>query len=52
MANWRATTMKTNTPLYFQREKGGGHELTYSDENPSDNYGFIIDHILDDLDAE
>ena len=44
--------MKTNTPLYFQRKKGGGHELTYSDANPSDNYGFIIDPILDDLDAE
>lgn len=44
--------IRTNTPLYFQRKKGGGHELTYSDANPSDNYGFIIDPILDDLEAE
>lgn len=44
--------IRTNKPLYFQRKKGGGHELTYSDANPSSNYGFIIDPILDDIEAE
>jgi hypothetical protein len=44
--------LQTNKPLFFQRKKGGGHELTYSDDHPSDNYGFLIDPILDDLEAE
>lgn len=44
--------MRTNKPLYFQRAKGGGHELTYSDDNPASNYGFIIDPNLDDIEAE
>ncbi len=44
--------MRTNKPLYFQRAKGGGHELTYSDDNPASNYGFIIDPILDDIQVE
>ena len=44
--------MRTNTPLYFQRKKGGGHELTTSDADPSSNYGFIITPILDDIEAE
>lgn len=44
--------MRTNKPLYFQRAKGGGHELTYSDDNPASNYGFIIEPILDDIEAE
>ena len=34
--------LRTNVPLYFQRVKGGGHELTTSDAKPSSNYGFII----------
>lgn len=44
--------LKTNTPIYFQRKKGGGDEMTYSSARPADHYGFIIDHILDDIDAE
>jgi hypothetical protein len=44
--------MRTNKPLYFRRAKGGGHELTYSDDNPASNYGFIIEPILDDIEAE
>ena len=44
--------MRTNTPLYFQRKKGGGHELTTSDADPSSNYGFILTPILTDIEAE
>jgi hypothetical protein len=44
--------LRTNKPLYFQRAKGGGHELTDSDDNPASNYGFVIEPILDDIEAE
>ena len=44
--------LKTNTPIYFQRKKGGGDEMTYSGARPADHYGFIIDPILDDIEAE
>ena len=44
--------LKTNTPIYFQRKKGGGDEMTYSGARPADHYGFIIDSILDDIEAE
>jgi Pectic acid lyase len=44
--------LRSNTPLYFQRVKGGGHELTTSDANPSSNYGSILQPILDDIEAE
>ncbi len=44
--------LKTNTPIYFQRKKGGGDEMTYSGARPADHYGFILDPILDDIAAE
>ena len=44
--------LKTNQPIYFQRKKGGGDEMTYSSARPADHYGFIIDPILDDIEAE
>jgi len=44
--------LKTNTPIYFQRKKGGGDELTYSGKRPAEHYGFIIEPILDEIDAE
>lgn len=44
--------LKTNQPIYFQRKKGGGDEMTYSNARPADHYGFIIDSILDDIEAE
>ncbi|MBX7208993.1 MAG: pectate lyase [Verrucomicrobiaceae bacterium] len=44
--------LKTNQPIYFQRKKGGGDEMTYSNARPADHYGFIIDPILDEIEAE
>ena len=45
--------LKTNTPIYFQRKKGGGgDEMTYDGKRPADHYGFINDPILDEVEAE
>lgn len=45
--------LKTNTPIYFQRKKGGGgDEMTYDGSRPADHYGFILDPILDDIGVE
>lgn len=43
--------LETNRPIYFTRQGGGRHELTYSDDRLASGYGYIVDSRLDDLEA-
>lgn len=44
--------LKTNRPLYFTRDKDRRHQLTYSDKNLPDHYGWIIDNKLDGIEKQ
>ncbi len=43
--------LKTNRPLYFKRT-GNRYDLTYSDDELPDHYGFIQDSRIDAIEAE
>ncbi len=43
--------LETNRPIYFTRQGGGRHELTYSDDRVASGYGYIVDSRLDELEA-
>jgi hypothetical protein len=43
--------LTTNRPLYFTRDKDGRHVMTYENKNLATNYAFIIDSVLDEIEA-
>lgn len=43
--------LDTNRPIYFTRQGGGRHQLTYDDDRIASGYGYIVDSRLDELEA-
>jgi hypothetical protein len=44
--------LETNRPLYFTRGKGGGHVMIYENKRLASNYGFIIEPLMDEIEAD
>lgn len=45
--------LQTNRPLYFTRGKGGkGHVMTYENKRLASNYGFLIEPLMDEIEAD
>ena len=44
--------LKTNRPVYFERDAQGKHQLTYDDGNLASGYGYVVNSRLDRIEAE
>ncbi|MEX2216667.1 MAG: hypothetical protein WD768_21315 [Phycisphaeraceae bacterium] len=44
--------MNTNRPIYFNYDKEGRHQITYSDKDLPTHYGWIVDSKLDSIEKE
>jgi hypothetical protein len=44
--------LKTNRPMYFERDAQGKHQPTYSDERLASGYGYVVESRLDRIEAE
>ena len=44
--------LKTNHPIYFERDAHGKHRPTYDDRNLATGYGYVVESRLDRIEAE